>query len=281
MKYTAILTLCLLITPQASVASDEFLWPQGAKGAVCLTYDDALDSHLDSAVPDLEAASLSGTFYVTGNSDSVRRRLDEWRDLARRGHELGNHSLFHPCVGGSSEQRREWVRPERDLRSYTVRRMIEELSAANTLLTALDGRRERSYAYTCADELAGGSSYVAALGPLFSYARSGRDPFFTPEPDGRDEIVTDLRSLDLYRVPSRMVVDRSAEEMIAFVEQAVESGGLAVLMFHGIGGDYLTVSRREHQRLLEFLDENRHRLWTNTFSNVLKHVEKERKRLGW
>jgi peptidoglycan/xylan/chitin deacetylase (PgdA/CDA1 family) len=237
MKYTAILTLCLLITPQASVASDEFLWPQGAKGAVCLTYDDALDSHLDSAVPDLEAASLSGTFYVTGNSDSVRRRLDEWRDLARRGHELGNHSLFHPCVGGSSEQRREWVRPE--------------------------------------------SPYVAALGPLLSYARSGRDPFFTPEPDGRDEIVTDLRSLDLYRVPSRMVVDRSAEEMIAFVEQAVESGGLAVLMFHGIGGDYLTVSRREHQRLLEFLDENRHRLWTNTFSNVLKHVEKERKRLGW
>jgi sialate O-acetylesterase len=281
MKPTATLALCLLVTAPASAGSDEFLWPGGTKGAVCLTYDDGLDSHLDFAAPDLEAHNLRGTFYVTGSSDSLRNRLDEWRDLARRGHEIGNHSLFHPCLGGTSEQGREWVQPERDLRNYTVRQMIEELRTANTLLTALDGRRERSYAYTCADELAGESSYVEALRPLFPFARSGRDPFFTPEPNGRDEVVTDLRSLDLYRVRSWMVVEKSAEEMIAFVEQAAETGGLAVLMFHGVGGEYLTVSRREHQRLLAHLDENRHRLWTDTFLNVLMRVEEERKRLGW
>jgi sialate O-acetylesterase len=281
MKHAATFALCLLVTVPVSAGPDEFLWPGGAKGAVCLTYDDGLDSHLDSGAPDLEAHNLRGTFYVTGNSESVRRRLDEWRDLARRGHELGNHSLFHPCVGGTSEQGREWVQPEQDLRNYTVRQMIEELRTANTLLAALDGHRKRSYAYTCADELAGGRSYVAALRPLFPFARAGRDPFFTPEPDGRDKPVTDLRSLDLYRVPSWMVVEKSAEEMIAFVERAAENGGLAVLMFHGVGGEYLTVSRREHQRLLAHLAENRHRLWTDTFLNVLKHVEEERKRLGW
>jgi sialate O-acetylesterase len=281
MKHTATFAFGLLVTALVSAESDELRWPGRAKGAVCLTYDDGLDSHLDFAAPDLEAHNLRGTFYVTGNSDSVRNRLDEWRDLARRGHEIGNHSLFHPCLGGTSEEGREWVRPEQDLRDYTVRQMIEELRTANTLLTALDGRRERSYAYTCADELAGGSSYVEELRPLFPFARSGRDPFFTPEPNGRDKVVTDLRSLDLHRVHSWMVVEESAEEMIAFVEEAAENGGLAVLMFHGVGGEYLTVSRREHQRLLAHLAENRHRLWTNTFFKVLKHVEEERKRLGW
>jgi peptidoglycan/xylan/chitin deacetylase (PgdA/CDA1 family) len=280
MRHTAALTFCLLVTALPAAGSDAFLWPGGVKGAVCLTYDDGLDSHLDSAAPDLAAHDLRGTFYVTGHSDSLRNRLDEWRDLAGRGHELGNHSLFHPCLGGTSEQGRDWVRPERDLRNYTVRQMIEELRTANTLLTALDGRRERSYAYTCADELAGGSSYVAALQSLFRFARSGRDPLFAPGPSGSDQVVTDVLSLDPHRVPSWTVVERSAEEMISFLQRAAENGGLAVLTFHGIGGEYLKVSRREHQRLLAFLDDNRHLLWTDTFWNVLRHVEMERKRLG-
>jgi peptidoglycan/xylan/chitin deacetylase (PgdA/CDA1 family) len=33
---------------------DSFAWPEGKKAAVCLTYDDGLDCHLDVAAPALE-----------------------------------------------------------------------------------------------------------------------------------------------------------------------------------------------------------------------------------
>jgi sialate O-acetylesterase len=280
MRHAASLALCLLISVPVSAGADDFAWPGGVKGAVSLTYDDGLDSQLDVAIPDLDAANLQATFYVTGSSASLKARMDEWRALADRGHELGNHSLFHPCLSVANGERREWVRPEQDLENYTVGQMIAELSTANTLLAAVDGRRERSYAYTCTDEVAGGHSYVEELQPLFSSARAGQGPASDPELDGRPQLATDVRALDLYRVPSWPVVETSAEEMIAFVERAAASGGLAVLMFHGVGGDYLSVSGEDHRQLVEYLDANRHRLWTDTFLNVTKHVEKERERLG-
>ena len=281
MKHPTALVLCLLLSVPLSADADSFAWPGGVKGAVALTYDDGLDSQLDIAIPDLEAADLQATFYVTGSSESLEARMDEWRALADRGHELGNHSLFHPCLAIANGEPREWVRPEQDLETYTVRQMVGELSTANTLLTAVDGRRERSYAYTCTDEVAGGRSYVEELKPLFPSARAGQGLASDPDPDGRPQLATDIRALDLYRVPSWPVVETSAEEMIAFVERAAESGGLAVLMFHGVGGDYLSVSHEDHRKLVEYLDANRHRLWTDTFLNVTRHVAKERERLGW
>jgi sialate O-acetylesterase len=278
MRTAIILALCLLLPHQTALALDDLVWPAGVSGAVCLTYDDGLDSHLDFAAPDLEAANLRGTFYVTGHSESLKNRLNEWRELARRGHEIGNHSLFHPCLGVANGERREWVSPERDLRSYTVPEIVEELLTANTLLTALDGQTRRSFAYTCTDETAGGQSYVADVKSLFPAARAGGASLSTAAAGTRD--APDVRSLDLYRVPSWMVVDATADEMIAFVEQVAGAGGLAVLMFHGIEADYLTVAHREHRRLLEYLDENRDRLWTDTFLTLTDHLAEERERTG-
>jgi hypothetical protein len=47
-----------------------FPWPNGAKAAVVLTYDDGMDTHLDSAAPDLEAARAS----IPCSSRAGRRR---------------------------------------------------------------------------------------------------------------------------------------------------------------------------------------------------------------
>jgi hypothetical protein len=80
-------------------ANAQFKWPDGAKAAICLTYDDALDGHLDYAIPQLDSAGFKGTFYCTGNSPSLYSRMGEWRMAAKNGHELGNHTLFHPCLG--------------------------------------------------------------------------------------------------------------------------------------------------------------------------------------
>ena len=249
-----------------------FLWPNGARAAVCLTYDDGIDGHLEIVAPDLEAVNLRGSFYVPGHSQSLAGRMEDWRALDRRGHEIGNHSLFHPCLRTSSDGRvREWLSPEFELENYTVPQMVAELSTANTLLQAVDGKTDRTYAYTCSDHLAGGDSFVDGLRPLFTAARTGGNV-----------IVADMRTLDIHLVPSWGVVEVTGEEMIDYVNRAADAGTMAVFMFHGVGGGHnLNVSRQAHRELIEYLDEHRDRFWTDTFAAVMDHLRSERRRLGW
>lgn len=259
-----LLAIGFLVSFSSGQMENRIEWPDTAQAAVILTYDDGIDTHLDVAIPDLEANGLKGTFFVTASNDSFRQRLPEWRRAAQLGHELGNHTLFHPCIAKTTEEVRDWVTPERDLDNYTVRRILDEIEVADTLLTALDGKSERTYAYTCGDMTAGGESYVEGLRSEFSYARGA---------DGG--IVSDPSNLDFLRVPSWGKVGATARELIDYVEEAVSQGGIAVFCFHGVGGDYLEVSRDAHRTLLNYLKENQNRIWVDTFLNVMKYVESQ------
>ena len=262
-----LLGLCMLLAGCAACQGAEFQWPGAAKGAVALTYDDGLDAQLDRAIPDLEAANLRGTFFVSATSESFERRKAEWRDAAHRGHELGNHSLVHPCLRNKNGEERTFVDPARDLTNYTVSRMTDELHAMNSLLQSVDGLDRRTFAYPCGDEVAGGKSYVDAIRPMFGAARSTR----------RDPV--DPRTVDPYRVPCWGA--RTADEMIAHVEEATHSGQLVVFLFHGIGGGHdINVDREEHRKLLAWLDANRNLVWTAPFGTVMQYVKEERQRLG-
>src|SRR5688572_33007717 len=106
------LEFILLLSSQLSHSQFNQPW-RGKKCAVVITYDDAIDQHLDHAVPVLDSLGLKATFYVTGFSTSMQKRLNDWKKLATNGHELGNHTLYHPCLGNMPG--REWVRGEYDL----------------------------------------------------------------------------------------------------------------------------------------------------------------------
>lgn len=263
--------LALLWAPDASLAAPPspaapFPWPGGAKGAVVLTYDDGMDTHLDHAAPDLEAAGLRGTFFVPGHSESLAKRLPEWRALAARGHELANHAIFHPCLrrpAGLPE--REWVKPEYALEGYTIERLRDEVAAMNTTLRALDGEAVRTFAYNCTDTTAGGRSYVDAIRPLFLAARGGED-----------RIASDVAGLDPLLVPSWAAENVTGEKLVAFAQQAADAGGLAVFQFHGIGGQWISVSREAHRELVGWLAARRPTVWTGTFREVMAHVAAEK-----
>jgi peptidoglycan/xylan/chitin deacetylase (PgdA/CDA1 family) len=227
-----------------------------------------MDTHLDHAAPDLEGAGLRGTFFVPGHSESLAKRLPEWRALGLRGHELANHAIFHPCLRRPPGQpEREWVKPEFALEAYTVERIRAEAAAMNTTLLALDGEAARTFAYNCADTTAGGDSFVEALRPLFLAARAGED-----------RVVADPRAVDPMLVPSYMPEGTSGEQLIAFAKKAVDAGGLAVFMFHGIGGEWISVPREAHRDLLAWLAANRPEVWTDTFRRVMAHVVAEQRR---
>lgn len=216
-------------------------WPNGARAAVSLAYDDALDSQLDNALPALERFGLKATFYLAMANPPVRARLGEWRAAAQRGHELGNHTLFHQCSASAAD--RAWVEPHRNLDITSVAQMLDQVRVANTLLQAIDGKHERTFNAPCFEQLAGGKPYWPAI----------RDEFVALRPAGHAP------------------VGLTGAQLIALVKEEGAKGGVVNLVFHGIGGDHLATSKQAHEELLRFLSEHRQEYWTDSYLNIMRH----------
>ncbi|TDP62832.1 polysaccharide deacetylase family protein [Roseateles toxinivorans] len=249
---------------QASHA-DTFKWPGGAKAAVSLSYDDALNSQLDNALPALNAHGLRATFYLTLASEVVAKRLPEWRRAAAQGHELGNHTLYHPC--SRSKPGRDWVAPHRDLDKIGVAQLREEILLANAYLQAIDGRTERTFTAPCGDLLAAGQPYLPAI-------RSG----FVAIKSRAGGVAPDMAGLDPYDVGTAGPDGASGEALIAIVKEAAAKGTLASITFHGIGGDHLAVSTEAHEALLKHLAANPEVYWVDSFVNIMGYLASTRKR---
>ena len=258
-----ILTAFLFCFSLEAVADQkaEFKWPHGAKAAVNLAYDDALDSQLDHALPALNRYGLKGSFYLTLSSETVRFRLDEWRVAAELGHELGNHTIFHPCSGSLPD--REWIQPWNDLDRMTVEQLRQHILLANSMLHAIDGVTERTFTAPCADLSAAGEDYLDSIRPEFVAIKSRIDG-----------VTPDMNMLDPYAVGVTAPSGVSGDELIDVVKEAARQGTMANFTFHGVGGDHLSISVEAHEQLLGYLADNRDVYWVDTFLNIMKYVNK-------
>jgi len=258
------------LCPGAASAAESapgFSWPAGARAAVSLAYDDALDSQLDHALPVLDRHGIRASFYLQLSNASVARHMAAWRDAARRGHELGNHSLFHQCA--RSKPDRGWVEAHRDLDTTSVEQMRDQVLLANSMLAAIDGREERTYTAPCGDTLAGGRDYLPAVRAAFVAIKVGSN----------GGVVEAMDTLDPYAVPVLAPNGMSGAELIAIAREAARRGTMVNFTFHGIGSDYLAVSAQAHAELVRFLAENRSLFWTTTFLDIMRHVRREQARL--
>lgn len=255
------LLLCALLTAAPRVlAADAFRWPAGVRAAVSLSYDDALDSQLDHAIPALDRAGLKGSFYLQLSNPSVRTRMAAWRAAAARGHELGNHSLFHQCSGSAPGH--AWVQGARDLDTTSAAQMRDQVVLANTMLAAIDGKTERTYTVPCGDRRAAGQDYLPGIAREFVGIKVG----------GGDGVIPSMDTLDPLAVPVLAPEGLSGKELIAIVERAGARGAMVNFTFHGVGGDYLQTSEAAHGELLAFLAAHRSEYWTGTFLELMHWV---------
>lgn len=229
-------------------------WPNGAKAAVALTYDDALVSQLDNAIPALDAAGFKGSFFLS----SVKAAdIPRWRAAAAEGHELANHTIFHACPAANFPADPRYV-----AEAYTPASLLKEIEQQNVLLTAIDGKARHGFATPCGASKAGGVDYLEALraSGLVTYARG---VVTTPQ---------DLAGarIDPMHVPSRgFPEDVTGAQLIDFAKSASAGGGVAVFLFHGVGGDYLQVSNPAHQELLAWLKANPKEVWVAPLQEVM------------
>lgn len=241
-----------------SISQNNGPW-RNKKAAVVITYDDAINQHLDNAIPVLDSIGLKATFYITGFSASMQSRLNDWKKIAVTGHELGNHTLYHPCIAGKG---REWVKPDYDLSKYTIQRIVDETRATNVLLQAMDGKTRRTFAFTCADTNIGDSSFAPLLKNDFVAMRNVRSEMHT------------IDKINLSDVDCYMVNGQTGEQLIEWVKKATAAQSLLVILFHGVGGGSgLDVSLAAHRQLLRYLKQNEKDLWVAPMIEVAEFIK--------
>ena len=104
---------------------------KGKEAAISLSFDDARFSQVDRGTALLDSMQVKATF--TWFLPPQNKRMEGWKKAVAAGHEMGNHSLFHPCSGNF-----EWSR-NHALENYTLDSMRYELVESNNRIEKMLG----------------------------------------------------------------------------------------------------------------------------------------------
>ena len=249
------------VAAQAPVSS--FHWPEGYRTAVSLSFDDARESQLDVGAPVLAETRTKVTFYLTAGN--LGKRADDWKKAAAAGHELGNHSMVHPCSGNF-----EWSRTQA-LEDMSLDRMRQELTEANRAIEAATGVRPVTFAYPCGQTFVGRGRGVQSYVPLISELFLSGRLWLSEAPN--DPGYADLAQLTGYPMD-----DVEFDELEPVVRGAIDRGQWLVLAGHDIGSTPgKQVTRVSMLRALTRYLQQRDRLvWVDTVGAVAAHVQRSR-----
>lgn len=253
-------------------SNESKVWHDGIEAAVSVRFDDGLDSHLDVAIPLLDAHGFRGTFYLcpSGPEAEWLERAKAWRPAVNAGHEIGNHTMMHPIPRALADQDAPFCYENLTTEAYAA-----DVDEADRRLNAAFGPGERTFCYPCYQTEVGKGRHRRSLVPLiaerFVAATAGGEisrPYNVPG------------SCDLHVLLSVRADRLNADEMIAHVERAADSGRWIILMFHDIGDGRLPTPRPVFEALLDHLERHRGRLWTAPVLDVARHIRDKSPRSG-
>ena len=236
-------------------------WPNGHKGALSLTFDDGTQSQLDLAIPMLDKYGLLATFYVNPR-DNYQAQLIPWRAAAQTGHEIGNHTISHPCSKNFAFISQN-NRPA--LEEMTLDDIDAEIAGAGRRIAeVIPEQGPVSYGYTCYQPFVGrGPTRQSYVPVVAKHCVAGR---------GRGEQPNDPRYCDLYYLWSTPCERMTGAELVGLAEAAAAQGRWAILTFHGINDGHLHVGVGDLEELCAYLTRNRERLWTAPVAAIAQHV---------
>ena len=246
---------------QASFDSGN-VWPRGKRAGLSLTFDDAYPGQVDCGTPVLDGYGIKATFYALPSM--LRYRRQAWKDVVATGHELGNHTVSHPCSCNFHFSRGN------ALEDYTLEGLEEELIQANEALEAFTGRRPTSFAYPCGQRFVGrgraARSYVPLVAEHFLVGRGFLD-----------ETSNDPLRCDMAQVSGVAADGMDFERLRMRIDSALVEGRWLVLVAHDVASELrpraMTADTLEALCLyVSGLNE----LWTETVSAVGSHLVQQR-----
>jgi peptidoglycan/xylan/chitin deacetylase (PgdA/CDA1 family) len=197
-----------------------------------------------------------GTFFLTGYN--IQWRLKDWAAVAAAGHELGDHTMNHPCALG---------------RYSAARFEREEIAPTQQLLASEDGEGQpRLFAYPCGYTGLGAgpararrARYLDLIKQTFAAARTTAGPPNDPRRVARNA----------YRLHAFEPTYQSQDPQAAFryLDSAMATGGWAILVFHEVlptpqaEGD---TSIATHQQILDWIKSKP--LWVAPMGEALDYI---------
>ena len=244
---------------------ERYEWPDGYQAALSLSFDDARHSQIDTGLALFDKYDAKVTFYVV--PDRVRERLEGWKQAAVSGHEIGNHTVHHPCTGNF-----DWVTADNTIENYTLKRMQIELLNANQQIQELLETTPKSFAYTCGDTTVGrglnNKSYIPVVAELFTSGRGWQN-----------EAANNPEKVDMAHVLSMKMDDMSFEDIRAIIEDARKKGYWVVLAGHEIGQNDGTYTTRTVMldKLLSYAQDKKNKIWIAPVGTISQYIKNKRK----
>jgi peptidoglycan/xylan/chitin deacetylase (PgdA/CDA1 family) len=239
-----------------------FKWPEGKKAAISLTFDDARFSQVDTGAALLDKYGVKATFFVVPSS--VEQRLDGWKKAVANGHEIGNHTMTHPCTGNFL-----WSR-KNALENYSINDIQNEITECNTRIKELLGVTAEVFAYPCGQKFVGRDtntkSYVPLISKMFILGRGWRD-----------EALVDPLFCDLSQVSGIEMDGKSFDEILPLIEEAKKNGQWLILAGHEMGeGGVQTTQLSMLKQLIEYIQNPSNQIWIAPAGTVAEYIEKNR-----
>ena len=240
-------TLALLLIGAARLCAADALgatrvatWQDDKQAAIMLMFDDSCMTDVTNAIPELVKRQLVGTFYLNPGGGHYAAKKQDWEvTIPKLGMEYANHTFTHKGAKDAADLDDELVK---------ANAVIERIAGANPPTLISFGRPGvKEGAWTVTDQ-------------ELKDALAKHHLIMRPDVSGRFSFIN-LKTVD---------------ELYGIVEKALAKHGADCVIFHGVGGDWLTTSMPIYTGFLDRVAAARDRLWVAGHIAVYKYqVERD------
>jgi peptidoglycan-N-acetylglucosamine deacetylase len=240
----------------------DFQWPEGKKMALSLTFDDARMSQIDRGIPLLDKYGVRATFYLS--PENMKQRPEGWKQAVGNGHDIGNHSILHPCSGNFT-----WSR-KNALEDYTLEDMSRELDSASNLIKKTLGIQPVSYGYPCGQTFIGRGSLTRSYVPLVAAKfETGRG--------WKNESPNDPVFCDMSQITGIELDGKTFNQAVTLIEDARSKGLWLVFAGHEMNDEGLQTSLLSTiEAICKYASDPANGIWIDNVHNIAAYIKEKR-----
>lgn len=240
----------------------DFQWPEGKKMGLSLTFDDARLSQVDKGIPLLDKYGVKATFYLS--PDNMTQRLEAWKKAVTDGHDIGNHSILHPCTGNFA-----WSK-DKALEDYTLQEMNMELDSANKFIKKMLGIQPVSFAFPCGQTFVGRANMTRSYIPVISAKFETGRGWLNEGPN-------DPAFCDMSQLTGMELDGKSFEQIKNLIEEAKSKGQWLVLAGHEMNeGGFQTSLLSTVEAICKYASDPANGIWIDNVHNIAAYIKEKR-----
>lgn len=244
--------------------ASDIRYPNGARNAISITFDDARQSQVTEGLPILDLHQVKATFYVV--PQFVEKQLEGWKAAVKAGHEIGNHTTSHLCTGNF-----QWLRDiNAGLEQVDLEWLEQDILKANKAIEAALNVRPKAFAYPCGQNFVGRGEAVKSYIPLIAkHFETGRRWL--------DETSNNPGYVDFAQLTSLPMDGKTFSQIKEMLDYYRGNNSWIILAGHEVGKSGLyTTDSAMLEELLVYLKDPKNGYWLATVSEIADNIKAQR-----